>query len=125
VWGDGSAVRDFAYSRDVAEGVILALHYGTRRSVSDPLGYVNLGSGKGVTIKELVETLHSFLSFNYRFDTTKPSGFPRRVMDIQKAKKMLHYKPMTALRQGLEETWNWFIKNEKEYLKRKNYFVES
>ena len=54
VWGDGSAVRDFAYSRDVAEGVILALYHGTQG------GFVNLGSGTGVTIRELVETLHSF-----------------------------------------------------------------
>jgi len=55
VWGDGSAVRDFAYSRDVAEGVLLALYYGTKSS------FVNLGSGKGYTVKELVETLHSFI----------------------------------------------------------------
>jgi GDP-L-fucose synthase len=75
IWGDGSAVRDFAYSRDVAEGVILALYHGTKG------GFVNLGSGTGVTIRELVETLHSFLSFNYQFDTGKPSGFPKRVMD--------------------------------------------
>ena len=59
VWGDGSAVRDFAFSRDVAEGIILALHYGTRGN------YINLGSGKGVSIKELVETLHEFIEFNY------------------------------------------------------------
>ena len=71
IWGDGSAVRDFAYSRDVAEGVILALYHGTKG------GFVNLGSGTGVTIRELVETLHRFLSFNYQFDTGKPSGFPK------------------------------------------------
>ena len=68
VWGDGSAVRDFAYSTDVAEGVILALYHGTRSR------YVNLGSGKGYSIKELLETLCSFIPFNYKFDTTKPSG---------------------------------------------------
>lgn len=118
IWGDGSAVRDFAYSRDVAEGTILALYYGTDGK------FVNLGSGKGVTIKELVETLHSFLKFNYKFDTTKPSGFPKRVMDISLAKKLIDYKPSTSLREGLEETWNWFIKNQKEYLKRKNYFTD-
>lgn len=71
VWGDGSAIRDFAYSRDVAEGIILALYYGTGS------GFVNLGSGKGYSIKELVETLNSFIDFNYEFDATKPAGFPR------------------------------------------------
>ena len=89
VWGDGSAIRDFAFSRDVAEGIILALHYGTRGD------FVNIGSGKGVTIKELVETLHSFLDFNYEFDTTKSSGFPKRVMDISRAREWIHYEPIT------------------------------
>jgi len=118
VWGDGSAIRDFAYSRDVAEGIILALHYGTGS------GFVNLGSGKGVSVKELVETMHTFLDFNYIFDTTKSSGFPVRVMDISLAKERLGYNPATTLLEGLKETWNWFVKNQSEYLKRKNYFKQ-
>jgi len=119
VWGDGSAVRDFAYSRDIAEGIILALYYGTG---DHP--FVNLGSGVGVTIKELVETLHSFIDFNYEFDTTKPSGFPKRVMDISLAKEIIHYNPTTDLFMGLQETWEWFVKNQDEYLRRKNYFAD-
>jgi GDP-L-fucose synthase len=119
VWGDGSAVRDFAYSRDIAEGVILALYHGT-----GDYPFVNLGSGKGYTIKELVETLHEFLDFNYRFDTSKPSGFPMRVMDISLAKKVIEYNPATSFREGLTETWEWFIGNRNEYLKKKNYFKE-
>ena len=119
VWGDGSAIRDFAYSRDVAEGVILALYYGTNSS------FVNLGSGKEYSIKDLLETLKSFLDFNYEFDTTKSSGFKRRVMDLELAKKQIHYNPTTSLKEGLKQTWEWFIKNQEEYLKRKNYFAES
>jgi GDP-L-fucose synthase len=116
VWGDGNAVRDFAYSRDVAEGVILALYHGTKG------GFVNLGSGAGVTIRELVETLHQFLDFNYEFDITKPSGFPKRVMDISLARELIHYNPTTSLLDGLKETWDWFLQNQDEYLKKKNYF---
>jgi len=118
VWGDGSAVRDFAYSRDVAEGVILALHYGTGGK------FVNLGGGNGYSIKELVETLHEFLDFNYEFDTSKPSGFPRRVMDISMARELIDYNPTTSLLDGLKETWQWFVSNHDEYLRRKNYFAE-
>lgn len=118
VWGDGSAIRDFAYSRDVAEGVILALHYGTGS------GFVNIGSGQGYTIKELVETLHRFIDFNYKFDATKPSGFPRRVMDISLARKIIHYDPTTSLKDGLKETWDWFLENQDEYLNKANYFKE-
>jgi GDP-L-fucose synthase len=119
IWGDGSAIRDFAYSRDVAEGVILALYHGTKS------GFLNLGSGKDVSIKELVETLNSFIEFNYKFDTTKPSGFPKRVMDISLAREFIDYNPTTSLLDGLKETWNWFINNQDEYLKKKNYFKES
>lgn len=118
VWGDGSAIRDFAYSRDVAEGVILALYYGTNSS------FVNLGSGQGCSIKELVETLNSFIDFNYEFDTTKPSGFPRRVMDISLARKLIHYNPTTSLKDGLKETWDWFVKNRDEHMNKANYFKE-
>ena len=119
VWGDGSAVRDFAYSRDVGEGIILALYHGTG---DHP--FVNLGSGKGFTIKELVETLHEFLDFNYHFDMTKPSGFPRRVMDISLAQEVIDYNPTTSLQEGLKETWGWFVENQDEYLKKKNYFLD-
>ena len=118
IWGDGCAIRDFAYSRDVAEGIILALYYGTRSR------FVNLGSGIGYSIKELVETLHSFIDFNYKFDTTKPSGFPKRVMDISLAKKLIRYNPTTTLLDGLKETWNWYVKNQDEYLNKKDYFKE-
>lgn len=121
VWGDGSAIRDFAYSKDVAEGIILALYYGTDGSSS---GFVNIGSGKGCSIRKLVETLRSFLDFEYKFDTTKPSGFPKRVMDISLARKLIHYNPTTSLLDGLKETWDWFTKNQDEYLKKKNYFKE-
>lgn len=119
VWGDGSAIREFAYSKDVAEGIVQALHYGTRGE------FVNLGSGKEYTIKELVETLRSFLDFNYVFDATKPSGFRRRVMDISRAREWIHFNPTTSLKEGLQETWKWFIHNEKEYLNKKNYFTEN
>jgi GDP-L-fucose synthase len=118
IWGDGSAIRDFAYSEDVAEGVILALYHGTDGS------YVNLGSGLEYSIKDLVETLNRFIPFNYRFDTTKSSGFPRRVMDISLARQRIGYNPTTSLEEGLKKTWEWFLTHHDEYQNRKNYFAE-
>ena len=117
VWGDGTAIRDFAFSRDVALGVIQALHYGTRGD------FVNLGSGEGYSVKQLVDTLKEFIDFEYDFDPSKPSGFPKRVMDISRAKEWINYNPKTSLREGLELTWNWFMNNRDEYLKRQNYFA--
>jgi len=72
----------------------------------------------------LVETLRVFLDFRYRFDTTRPSGFPKRVMDISLARKLIHYNPDTLLLDGLKKTWEWFTKNHDEYLRKVNYFKE-
>lgn len=123
IWGDGSAIRDFAYSRDIAEGIILALYHGTSQA---PGGYVNLGSGKGVSIHDLVKKIVSegFCDFKYEFDTTKPSGYPKRIMDISLAKELIDYNPTTSLGEGLRETWLWYIGHQKDHLKKQNYFTE-
>jgi GDP-L-fucose synthase len=121
IWGDGKAVRDFAYSTDVAEGTILALLKGTKGS------YVNLASGKGYTIKELAEALRKALpvEFEYEFDTSRSGGFPRRVMDISLARELIGYQPRTTLEEGLRKTWDWFQEHREEYKLRKNYFTEA
>lgn len=118
VWGDGSAVRDFLYSRDAAEGIILALHHGTGG------GFVNLASGQGTSIRDLVLTLRGFLDFDYRFDPGKPAGAPRRVMDISLARERLGFHPTTGLGKGLEKTWDWFRAHADEHRAKKNYFVD-
>jgi len=119
VWGDGSAVRDFVYSRDVAEGLLLALHHGTDGEV------VNLGSGDGITIRALVEALRDVVPFAFRFDATRPAGFPRRVMDITIARDCLGYEPSTTLRAGLAATWSWFVANATVHERKRDYFRAS
>ena len=118
VWGDGSAIRDFAFSRDVAMGVIRALKFGTRGS------YVNLGSGNGVSIKELVTVMASIANFDFEFDDSKVAGYSRRVMDVTRAKEWLGYSHNTSLHAGLSATWSWLQENKEEYLSKKNYFSE-
>jgi GDP-L-fucose synthase len=76
-----------------------------------------------VTIRQLVETMASFIDFRYEFDASKPSGFPRRVMDISRAREWIGYEPGTSLRSGLQQTWQWFQQNKEEYLRRQNYFT--
>lgn len=116
VWGDGSPVRDFAYSEDVAEGVLLALYHGTSP------GFVNLASGVGYSVAELVDTLARVRPFNYKFDTSKPAGFPKRVMDIRRARERLGYQPSVSLEEGLRLTWDWYEENKSEHLGKQNYF---
>ncbi len=117
IWGDGSAVRDFAYAADVADGIIFTIVKGTGN-----FDFLNLGSGNGYTIRELIETLSEIVSFNYRFDKTKDSGFPKRIMNIDNAKKILGYSPKVSLKEGLKETWSWYINNSVQNKKRHNYF---
>ena len=116
IWGDGSAIRDFVYSKDVAEGIIQALYYGTRS------GFVNLGSGRPCTIRDLAETLQSFIDFNYVFDSSKTTGASKRIMDISLAKEMIHYDPLTEIEWGLKETWDWYKSHPDEHKVKFNYF---
>ena len=108
-----------SYAEDVADGVILTIMHGTGNQ-----DFLNLGSGEGYTIKQLVENLSTVENFNYRFDTTKNSGFPRRIMNIENAKKIIGYEPKVTLKDGLKKTWNWYIKNKNENDLRHNYFKD-
>ena len=127
VWGDGSAKRDFIFCRDVAQGMMLALEKGANCTP------VNLGSGVGVSIRELVE--HILDNFDHRpqveWDTSFPSGQPLRVMDIARAKKSLGFTPSTPIGQGIHETVEWYMANSdlgaRRYsvFKQPNYMAKS
>jgi GDP-L-fucose synthase len=116
VWGDGSAIRDFVYCRDVAEGILLAMHYGTDS------GFVNLGSGRPCSIQQLLKTLQEVIGFAYVFDPARPKGAQKRIMDISLAQEKIHYNPTTQLKDGLRKTWDWFLRNSEEYTQKMNYF---
>lgn len=120
IWGDGSAVRDFAYSKDIAMGVLKTLISGT-----DSFDFLNLGSGIGVTLKDLVAILSKIMGFDYKFDPSKPSGFPKRVMDIKNINKINGYAPIYSLEMGLKETVDWYKSNIEESNLRNNYFNEN
>lgn len=106
IWGDGSSVRDFLFSEDCAEGIMLAMQYGTQTSQAK---YLNLGSGNGVTIKNLVQTMYDICPFEYFFNVEKPSGFPKRVMDMSLATSHLGFIPKTSLQEGLKKTWQDYL----------------
>jgi len=116
VKGDLLATRDFVYSRDVAHGILLAMI----RGKSD---FYNLGSGRKVSIGELVETISNVTGVDYRFNSTEPGpGYRDRLMDIDLARQELGYDPSTSLRDGILETWNWFVDNPDEHMMKQNYF---
>lgn len=105
IWGDGTSIRDFTYSSDVARGIIGLAEYDGEEQL------FNLASGVGISIKKLVQTLAEFIVFNYEFDTSQPSGQSIRIMNIDKAKRLFGYEPRVSLRQGLEAAWRWYLEH--------------
>lgn len=119
VWGDGSAIRDFVYTDDVAEGMLLALE---KAADCTP---INLASGKGVSIKELVSIIAEIIpGLDIRWDASKPSGEPCRVLDITLAKTRLCYAPKISLKDGIAKTIDWYEKNKDKLPKHYNVFLE-
>jgi len=116
VWGDGSPIRDFIHSRDVALGM---LHM-VENEVNVP---VNLGSGEGVTIKEIVDIVVEKCPKDIEvvWDTTKPTGDKRRILDSTRAKEV-GFETTISLSDGIEETIEWFEKNRSVIDDRHNAF---
>jgi GDP-L-fucose synthase len=102
VWGDGSAVRDFIHARDVAAGMLLVME-------KMPPHPVNLGSGEGVSIRQLVEIILDCVPHApaVEWDTTQPSGDASRLMDMTRA-CALGFEPAIGLAAGIREVVEWF-----------------
>lgn len=106
-WGDGSPSRDFLYVKDAAEGIVQACE-----GHNDPAP-VNLGSGREITIRDLILQICSALDFQgeVRWDTSKPNGQPRRVLDIEKARQAFGFNPAMSFEEGLNETVQWYLRH--------------
>jgi len=119
VWGDGSPIRDFIFSEDVADGMLLAVY----KKINFP---INIGSGKGIKIKSLVETivkLSNKKDLKINWQKNKPSGDSKRLMDIRKIKKF-GFKPKTSLHEGINKTIKWFLDDKELKGVRYNSFTE-
>ena len=103
VWGDGSPIRDLIYTDDVARGMI----HMVENQVTKP---VNLGSGDGVTIKEVADMVASYFQLDIQWDETKPMGDSKRLMSTERAESF-GFKPQTSLENGIVKTIQWY----KEY----------
>ena len=103
LWGDGSAMREFLYVDDLAEAAFKCMvNY-------DSEEIINVGTGKDITIKELAETIADVVGFKGEivWDTSKPNGTPRKVLNIDKIKS-LGWKPKVGLREGIEKTYELY-----------------
>jgi GDP-L-fucose synthase len=104
LWGDGSPTRDFLYVEDCAEGIVLA----TERY--DKAAPVNLGSGIEISIRELANLIARYTGFRgeIHWDTSRPGGQPRRVLDTSRAWEEFGWRATTDFHEGLQRTITWY-----------------
>jgi GDP-L-fucose synthase len=111
VWGTGAATREFFYVEDAAEAIILATE---KYDKSEP---VNIGAGFEISIRELVDLLIKLTGFQGRLEwnTAKPDGQPRRMLDTAKAYEEFGFMARTNFEEGLKKTIEWY-ETEKDFL---------
>ena len=113
VWGTGNAMREFLYVDDMAEAslFVLELDEKTYQANTKPmLSHINVGTGKDVTIREMAETMKEVVGYTGKltFDTVKPDGAPRKLIDVTRLKKM-GWKYSVDLKEGLATTYEWHL----------------
>lgn len=108
LWGTGVAMREFLHVDDLAEACLFLMQN------YDDSSIVNVGTGEDVTIKELAEKIKKVVGYEGEivWDTTKPDGTPRKLLDVSKLNK-LGWKHTTSLDEGVTSTYRWFKENYK------------
>lgn len=116
VWGDGTQVRDFLYVKDFAEAIITAAE---KLNSPEP---INIGTGKGVSIKELVKIVAKETNFKGKifYDTSKPTGQKIRIPNNSKMKESLGFQPKFSIEEGIKETVEWYKKIQQKKLSGKD-----
>lgn len=106
VWGTGTALREFLYVDDLADALFFLMD-----NYNDPT-FINVGTGDEISIKELALTMKAVVGYEGElvFDTSKPDGTPRKLLDITKLKS-IGWQPKTSLKEGIETTYKWFVDN--------------
>ena len=122
VWGTGTPRREFLHVDDMAEAALFVLDLDRERYAAETepmLSHVNIGSGTDVTIHELAETVARVTGFHgrIRFDTTKPDGTPRKLMDVNRLAG-LGWRASIGLEAGIRSTYAWFLDQGKEQLRQ-------
>ncbi len=117
IWGSGNPKREFLHVDDMATAClhIMDLDHATYASNTQPmLSHINVGTGEDLTIRELAGLIAGVVGYTGRveFDTNKPDGPPRKLMDVSRM-KALGWSPSISLQQGLTDTYQAFVKTVK------------
>jgi len=111
VWGTGTPKREFLYVEDLADACFYVMQNVNAKDLYEKgISQINIGTGEDLTISELVSTIAEVVGFNgkIKYDTTKPDGTPRKLMDISRLHEM-GWRHRTGLREGIEKAYEWFL----------------
>lgn len=106
IWGTGSPKREFLHVDDLADACVFLMENYNENEI------VNIGTGEDISIRELAEIVKQIVGFEgeIKNDTSKPDGTPRKLLDVSKLRS-LNWKHKIELSQGIENTYQWFLKN--------------
>lgn len=115
VWGSGTPRREFLHVDDMAEASLFVMNLDRaayEANTQPMLSHINVGTGEDVSIGELAAILAEVTGFGGRlaFDTSKPDGTPRKLMDVSRLAAM-GWRARTGLKEGIEGTYRWFLEN--------------
>ena len=119
VWGTGKPMREFLHVDDMAEASVFVMNLDKATydaNTQTMLSHINVGTGIDCTIAELAETMAEVVGFKGKitYDTSKPDGTPRKLMDVSRLKAM-GWQAKLSLREGLAETYEWFLANQQDF----------
>jgi len=119
VWGSGKPMREFLYVDDMAKASIhvMNLHEEIYQKHTQPmLSHINVGTGVDCTICNMAETMKAVVGFagELVWDSSKPDGTPRKLMDVSRLKK-LGWQAETTLENGLRSTYAWFLQHQNDF----------
>jgi GDP-L-fucose synthase len=118
VWGSGTPMREFLHVNDMAAASVHVMNLANdiyQANTQPMLSHINVGTGVDCTIRELAETMQRVVGFNGElvFDTSKPDGAPRKLMDVSRL-KALGWQASISLEQGLQQTYHWFLQHQEQ-----------
>lgn len=116
LWGSGNPKREFMYVEDLASAIVFVLENVESDDIYGcGVSHLNVGTGTDISIRETAEMIGSIVGFEGTIvqDTTKPDGTPRKLLDVSRLSELgWNYK--TGLREGLEATYEWYLRNEND-----------
>ena len=109
IWGSGEPYREFLYVDDLAAACV---HLMKKYHSADVGEFINIGTGKDITIKDLAQTIRDIVGFKgeIRHDRSKPDGTPKKLLDISRM-RALGWEPKIELEEGIRKSYQWYLEN--------------